>query len=91
MHLFRHVGDRKSAETAPAAAFYEPGKGPDDAVQTAGTAHSDSDTISLEAANEKEVQEHPDQVTQGAQLGVQKVEAAALVWSQKTVYATYGM
>jgi hypothetical protein len=50
---------------------------------------SDSDTLSLEAQNEKEVQAHPDEITQHADLGVKKAEAAALVWSQKAVYATY--
>lgn len=30
-----------------------------------------------------------DQVTQDAQLGVKKAEAAALVWSKKTLYLTY--
>ncbi|KAK5132397.1 Siderochrome iron transporter 2 [Meristemomyces frigidus] len=53
------------------------------------SAGSDSDTLSLEARNEKEVQAHPDQVTRDAELGVQKAEAAALVWSKKAVYATY--
>ena len=50
---------------------------------------SDSDTLSLEARNEKEVQAHPDRITQQAELGVQKAEAAALVWSKKTVWAAY--
>lgn len=50
---------------------------------------SDADTLSLEARNEKEVREHPDQVTSSAQEGVQKIEAAALIWGQKTVYAIY--
>ena len=50
---------------------------------------SSSDTDSLEARNEKEVQAHPDQVTKDAQLGVQKAEAAALVWSQTAVRLTY--
>lgn len=49
-----------------------------------------SDTLSLEARNEKEILEHPDQVTQDAQLGQKKVEAAALVWSRPVVIATYG-
>lgn len=52
---------------------------------------SDSDTLSLEARNEKEVQQHPDQVTQQAEIGVQKAEAAALVWGKKTVWATYAL
>ncbi|GKZ20201.1 siderochrome iron transporter 2 [Aspergillus brasiliensis] len=50
---------------------------------------SDQSQLSLEAQNEKEIETHPDQVTQDAQLGVQKAEAAALVWSKKAVYATY--
>jgi hypothetical protein len=56
----------------------------------AHTTSSDSDTVSLEARNEKEVLENPDQVTSYAEAGVQKAEATALVWSQKAVYATYG-
>lgn len=51
--------------------------------------NSGSDANSLEAINEKEIQEHPDQVTGNVELGVQKVEAAALVWSRKAVYCTY--
>lgn len=50
---------------------------------------SDSDNLSLEARNEKEVQQHPDEVTAGAQRGIQKAEAAALVWSKKTIFAVY--
>lgn len=50
---------------------------------------SDSDTLSLEARNEKEVQAHPDQITSYVDLGIKKAEAAALVWSRKAVYATY--
>lgn len=50
---------------------------------------SDQSRLSLEAQNEKEVEAHPDEVTKDAQLGVQKVEAAALVWSKQAVYATY--
>ncbi|GAB7355635.1 hypothetical protein MBLNU459_g6356t1 [Dothideomycetes sp. NU459] len=53
------------------------------------SADASSDTLSLEARNEKEIQEHPDQITPGAQLGLQKVEAAALVWSKPVVIATY--
>lgn len=52
---------------------------------------SDNDTsrLSLEAINEKEIQAHPDHVTAAAEPGVQKAEAAALVWPKKAVYATY--
>lgn len=89
MHLFRHVGDRKSAESTPVGAL-EPAK--DEINTTQGTAAaptSDSDSWSLEARNEKEIQANPDHITQGANLGVQKAEAAALVWSRKAVLATY--
>ncbi|KAJ5135607.1 Major facilitator superfamily domain general substrate transporter [Penicillium bovifimosum] len=38
---------------------------------------------------EKEIQEHPDEVTSNTADGVRKAEAVALVWSKKAVYATY--
>ncbi|TID19907.1 MFS transporter SIT family siderophore-iron:H+ symporter [Venturia nashicola] len=50
----------------------------------------DSDTLSLEARNEKEVELNPDHVTANAQMGQQKAEAAALVWPKWAVYCTYG-
>ncbi|CRG90923.1 Siderophore iron transporter mirB [Talaromyces islandicus] len=50
---------------------------------------SDSDNVSLEARNEKEILENPDKVTSYAEAGVQKAEATALVWNRKAVYATY--
>lgn len=50
---------------------------------------SDSDNLSIEARNEKEVQQNPDEVTAGAQRGVQKAEAAALVWDKKAIYCIY--
>jgi hypothetical protein len=50
---------------------------------------SDSDSLSLDAQNEKEIQLHPDEITRNADLGIQKAEAAALVWSKKAVYLTY--
>ena len=51
--------------------------------------NSDSERLSLEAQNEKEIMQHPNEVTSNAQEGVQKIEAAALVWSKKSVYMTY--
>ncbi|OAA40285.1 Major facilitator superfamily domain, general substrate transporter [Metarhizium rileyi] len=48
-----------------------------------------SDNLSLEEKNEREVQKHPQQVTANAELGVQKAEAAALVWTKKILYCTY--
>ncbi|KAL4880521.1 major facilitator superfamily domain-containing protein [Aspergillus karnatakaensis] len=50
---------------------------------------SDSSDLDLFARNEKEIEQNPDQVTRDAHLGVQKAEAAALVWNKKAVYATY--
>jgi hypothetical protein len=64
-------------------------KGPQEQSGNAIYESEDSSRLSLEARNEKEVQQHPDAITQEAHLGVQKAEAAALVWSKKAVYATY--
>lgn len=51
---------------------------------------SDSnDRSSLEARAEREIQLHPGQVTEDADLGVQKAEAAALVWSKKALICIY--
>jgi len=51
---------------------------------------SDStDTKSLEARNEAEVQQHPDQVTRDAHIGVQKAEATTLVWGKPALIFTY--
>lgn len=50
---------------------------------------SDDSRMSLEARDDRENRAHPDQVTQDAQLGQQKAEAMALVWSKKALVATY--
>ncbi|ODM23818.1 hypothetical protein SI65_01407 [Aspergillus cristatus] len=51
---------------------------------------SDSnDRSSLDARAEREIELHPGQVTEGAGLGVQKAEAAALVWSKKALIGIY--
>ncbi|KAH8702400.1 siderophore iron transporter [Talaromyces proteolyticus] len=47
------------------------------------------DTQSLEERNEREILEHPNEISQEAQVGVQKAEATALVWSRPALYATY--
>lgn len=60
--------------------------------QEAGTymTESDSDSsLDLADRNEKDILAHPDEITLGALPGVQKAEAAALVWSQKAVYCLY--
>jgi hypothetical protein len=56
------------------------------------TDHYDSDSTdakSLEARNEQEVQQHPDQVTADAHIGVQKAEATTLVWGKPALIFTY--
>jgi hypothetical protein len=48
-----------------------------------------SDTLSLEARNQREIEQHPDQVTADAQAGIRKAEAVALVWPKNATYLTY--
>lgn len=50
---------------------------------------SGSGRLSLEAIGEKELEAHPDEVTAHAAIGLQKAEAAALVWPKWAVYCTY--
>ncbi|KAJ5928224.1 hypothetical protein N7466_007180 [Penicillium verhagenii] len=45
---------------------------------------------SLEWHDEKEVQAHPDQINSNADIGLQKAEAAALVYTKKVVLGIYG-
>ncbi|PKX88815.1 siderochrome-iron transporter crmC [Aspergillus novofumigatus IBT 16806] len=58
-------------------------------TRTADNSEAASDTVSLEEKNERELIEHPNEITQDAQIGVQKAEATALVWSKTALYATY--
>ncbi|KAJ5885206.1 hypothetical protein N7495_009716 [Penicillium taxi] len=53
---------------------------------TAGERYENSETQSLEERNEREVLENPLEVTRDAQIGVQKAEAMALVWSKSALY-----
>lgn len=59
-----------------------------DLGESGGSAGSSS--LDLAERNEREVKEHAGTVTADAQLGVQKAEAAALVWPRWAMYATYG-
>lgn len=52
-------------------------------------AQANADDQSLEQRGEREVLEHPDEITHHAQAGIQKAEATALVWSRKALYGTY--
>lgn len=47
------------------------------------------DSNNLEFLQDADVRKHPDQVTQSASAGVQKIEAASIVWPKKMVYAVY--
>ncbi|PCG95332.1 Major facilitator superfamily domain, general substrate transporter [Penicillium occitanis (nom. inval.)] len=51
--------------------------------------HENSDVRSLEERHERQLVEDPNGVTQGAQPGIQKAEATALVWTRTALYATY--
>ncbi|GFF76260.1 siderophore iron transporter mirB [Aspergillus lentulus] len=61
----------------------------DVSTRTTDNIEAVSDTVSLEEKNEREIIEHPNEITQDAQIGVQKAEATALVWSKTALYATY--
>lgn len=56
-----------------------------------GNQHLDKncDIRSLEERHERQLLEDPNGVTQGAQPGIQKAEATALVWTRTALYATY--
>jgi len=90
MTIFNTLRHRKDHTIAEGVIHPESEDGKNGANVINDSSASDSDTLSLEAQNEKEVQAHPDQITRNADQGVQKAEAAALVWSKKTVLATYG-
>lgn len=49
------------------------------------------DAISLESPQKQPFRRPSEEVTQGAQLGIRKAEAAALAWSKKTAYLTYAL
>lgn len=58
-------------------------------ARTTANIKAASDTVSLEEKSERETLERPNEITQDAQIGVQKAEATALVWSKTALYATY--
>lgn len=90
LDLVRGRNDASAAQAfAPAEEQQTQQTGKEEANYSTDPTSSDSDTLSLEARNEKEVQAHPHQITSYADLGVKKAEAAALVWSRTAVYATY--
>lgn len=92
MGVLDNIRGRDTSQLNAAVHRSEPGevavdeKSPDQAQDTSA---SDSDTLSLEARNEKEIRLHPDQITANAEIGIQKAEAVTLIWGKKTVYAVY--
>ncbi|EME79287.1 uncharacterized protein MYCFIDRAFT_71925 [Pseudocercospora fijiensis CIRAD86] len=90
MGVFNQIRGRKTENVTADAAIGSRGVVDDEKTPRDCThSDSDSDNLSLEARNEKEIQQHPDKVTAGAQEGVQKAEAAALVWTKPVLYATF--
>lgn len=87
MGVFSNIRGRKDAHVAEAAV--QPELEPKTDASVSHPSASDTDTLSLEARNEREVEQHPDQITKQAEAGTQKVEAAALVWSKTTVWCIY--
>jgi hypothetical protein len=83
---------KKSADvTAPTSAQHDVEKAAQHDQQPTDKYDSDttSDTLSLEARNEREIELNPDQVTADAHIGVQKAEAAALVWGKPALIFIY--
>lgn len=91
MGVLDNIRGRDTSQLSAAVHRSEPADVPDEKSpgQAQDISSSDSDTLSLEARNEKEIRLHPDQITANAELGVQKAEAVTLVWGKKTVYAVY--
>lgn len=87
MGLFDRKIGRRDHSAAAEAAFVRGGD--EKQPEVSDQPESDADTSSLAVLNEKEVQTNPNNVTANAQLGVQKAEAAALVWSKQALYLTY--
>ena len=83
-------GQEKRPADVPAQDVVDAEKGHQDANVATDKYDSDStDTNSLEARNEREIQQHPDQVTADAHIGVQKAEAATLVWGKPALIFLY--
>lgn len=93
MGVFDQIRGRKTlnhtAETLAQPGPLTDEKQATDQATSASASESDNDNLSLEAQNEKEIQRHPDQVTADAHKGIQKAEAAALVWTKPVLYATF--
>ncbi|KUI67014.1 Siderophore iron transporter mirB [Cytospora mali] len=93
MRFFNRFKQSQGTETVArttTAEYYAPAPEIKTARDVEQPISDSASSISLERLNEKEIQAHPDQITTDAALGVQKAEAAALVWPKWAVYCTYG-
>lgn len=82
--------EKRPAADVPVQGDVDAEKGHQDTNVATDKYDSDStDAKSLEARNEAEVQQHPDQVTADAHIGVQKAEAATLVWGKPALLFLY--
>lgn len=89
MGVIDQIRGRRTEHVTSVAALGVSDVGDEKTPQDFSRSGSDIDTLSLEARNDKEIQQHPDQVTAGAQDGIQKAEAAALVWTKTALYCTF--
>ena len=94
MGVFDVIRGRQDSQIVEDLAVTEDRQEPknDSDLETPPASSEDSDEgrrLSREAANEKSIEKHPDEITRNAYAGVQKAEAAALVWSKKAVILTY--
>lgn len=89
MGVIDRIRSRRDDEVQPAtdpAAEATDEKGAPNVQDSEWSPASSDDNLARAA---KEIEAHPGQVTEGATPGVQKAEAAALVWPKKAVYAIY--
>ncbi|BCR86805.1 siderochrome iron transporter 2 [Aspergillus chevalieri] len=64
-------------------------RGSENTATEANVAENKPETKSPEARDLGDINSQPDHATENAHLGLQKVEAVALVWSKKVVWCTY--
>lgn len=86
------VRGRNNASMAPdlvATEDQEPNKSPPEKENPETPGSDSNNRSSLEERAEREIELHPNQVTEGVDSGVQKAEAAALVWSKKALICIY--
>lgn len=83
------VGEQVSPESENENTIGKDAEKVEDEENSSTYDNDNSSNISLEKKESMEVEAHPDVVTKDTALGVQKAEAAALVWPKKAVYGAY--